>query len=142
MTERAASGTKVIPTLRYEDATAAIEWLGTAFGFEPHLVVPGEGGAVAHAQLVSEGVMIMLGSARDDEFGQLQRPPPEPGAVCTQSPYIVVDDPDAHYVRAVSAGAEIVREIADEDYGGRVYSCRDPEGHLWNFGSYDPWATT
>jgi uncharacterized glyoxalase superfamily protein PhnB len=31
-------------------------------------------------------------------------------------------------------------EIKDEDYGGRDYSCRDPEGHVWNFGSYDPWT--
>ena len=54
---------------------------------------------------------------------------------------IVVDDADKHYARAVAAGAEIVMEIRDEDYGGRGYSCRDPEGHLWNFGSYDPWAS-
>ena len=128
--------------MRYMDATAAIEWLSAAFGFEPHLVVPGDGGTVAHAQLVSEGVMIMLGTARNDEFGQLQKSPRELGNICTQSPYIVVDDPDAHYARAVSAGAEIVLEIADQDHGGRMYSCRDPEGHLWNFGSYDPWLPT
>lgn len=133
-------GSRIIPTLRYEDAAAAIEWLGQAFGFEAHLVVPGDGETVIHAQLVSKGVMIMLGSVRDDAFGRLQRPPHEPGASCTQSPYIIVDDPDAHYERAVSAGAEIVSAIADQDHGGRMYSCRDPEGHLWNFGSYDPWA--
>jgi uncharacterized glyoxalase superfamily protein PhnB len=51
-----------------------------------------------------------------------------------------VDDADAHYARAAAAGAEIVLDIVDEDYGGRGYSCRDPEGHLWNFGTYDPWA--
>ncbi len=140
MTDREQFGTRVIPTLRYQDATAAIEWLGTAFGFEPRLVVPGDGRTVPHAQLVLGGVMIMLGSVRDDAFGQLQRPPQKPSGVCTQSPYIIVDDPDAHYARAVSAGAEIVVEIADQDHGGRMYSCRDPEGHLWNFGDYDPWV--
>jgi uncharacterized glyoxalase superfamily protein PhnB len=51
-----------------------------------------------------------------------------------------VEDADKHYARAVAAGAEIVMELRDEDYGGRDYSCRDPEGHVWNFGSYDPWA--
>ncbi len=142
MTDHAASGAKVIPTLRYKDAPGAIEWLGTAFGFETHLVVPGDRGSVAHAQLVSNGVMIMLGSVRDDAFGQLQKPPQELGAACTQIPYLFVDDPDAHYAWAVSAGAEIVYEIADQDHGGRMYSCRDPEGHLWNFGSYDPWVAT
>ena len=126
--------------MRYTDATAAIAWLASAFGFEPHLVVPGDGGTVVHAQLVSGSIMIMLGSVRDDAFGRLQQPPEKPEGACTQSPYIIVDDPDAHYARAVSAGAEIVYEIADQDHGGRMYSCRDPEGHLWNFGSYDPWV--
>ena len=60
--------------------------------------------------------------------------------VGTQSAYVIVEDADAHYARAKAAGAEIVVEIEDQDYGGRLYSCRDPEGHLWNFGTYDPWA--
>lgn len=130
----------VIPTMRYEDAQAAIEWLCRAFGFDKHLVVPGEDGTVVHAQLVLGRGMIMLGSAREDEFDHLQKPPGA-GGVVSQSAYIVVEDPDRHYAQAVAAGAEIVLDIKDEDYGGRGYSCRDPEGHLWNFGSYDPWQT-
>ena len=55
--------------------------------------------------------------------------------------YIIVSDIDEHYARAKAAGATITIEIKDEDYGGRVYSCRDPQGQLWNFGSYDPWQT-
>ena len=72
--------------------------------------------------------------------GEMSKPPIDVGGVGTQSPYIIVEDVDAHYARAVAAGAEIVMDIKDEDYGGRGYSCRDPEGHVWNFGSYDPWA--
>jgi uncharacterized glyoxalase superfamily protein PhnB len=130
----------IIPTLRYHDARAAIDWLGRAFGFREHLVVPGEGDTVAHAQLVYGNGMIMLGSARDDEFGAWQQPPAGPDAPVNQSPYIVVPDVDEHHARAVAAGATVVMEPADQDYGGRLYSCRDPEGNLWNFGSYDPWA--
>jgi uncharacterized glyoxalase superfamily protein PhnB len=129
----------IIPTMRYRDAATAIEWLCRAFGFEKHLVVPGEKGVIEHAQLTLGDGMIMLGSARDDAFGRLQRTPGEVGGVTTQSPYIIVRDADAHHARAVAAGAEIVYDIKDEDYGGRGYSCRDPEGHLWNFGTYDPW---
>ncbi len=132
----------VIPTLRYEDAPAAIEWLCEAFGFEKHLVVPGESGTIAHAQLVFGNGMIMLGSALDREFDKLQKPPSTLGSVPSQSPYIILEDADKHYARAVAAGAEIVMDIKDEDHGGRGYSCRDPEGHIWNFGTYDPWATT
>ncbi len=131
----------VIPTLRYGDAPAAIEWLCEAFGFEKHLVVPGESGTIAHAQLVFGNGMIMLGSALDREFDKLQKPPSALGSVPSQSPYIILEDADKHYARAVAAGAEIVMDIKDEDHGGRGYSCRDPEGHIWNFGTYDPWAT-
>jgi uncharacterized glyoxalase superfamily protein PhnB len=130
----------IIPTLRYRDALGAIDWLCQAFGFERHLVVPGEGDTVAHAQLTFGDGMIMLGSARADAFGELQRTPAEVGGVGTQSPYIVVRAIDDHYARAKAAGAVIVMDIKDEDYGGRGFSCRDPEGHLWNFGSYDPWV--
>jgi uncharacterized glyoxalase superfamily protein PhnB len=130
----------VIPAMRYRDANAAIEWLCKAFGFERHLVVPGENGTVAHAQLAFGNGMIMLGSAREDEFGQWVKPPRETGGVGTQSAYVIVEDADAHYARAKAAGAEIVMEVEDQDYGGRLYACLDSEGHLWSFGTYDPWA--
>ncbi len=130
----------VIPTMRYNDAAAAVEWLCNAFGFDKHLVVPGEDGTVVHTQLVFGNGMVMLGSAGEGEFDNLQRPPSALSGAVSQSPYIVVEDADRHYARAVAAGAEIVMDIKNEDYGGRGYSCRDPEGHIWNFGSYDPWA--
>ena len=123
----------IFPALRYRDARAAIDWLGRAFGFEPRMVVDGENGAVAHAELILGDAMIMLGSVRD---GDGYSPPPGGGAA-----YIVVADPDAHHERARAAGAEIVRELADTDYGSREYSARDPEGNHWSFGTYQPWAS-
>ena len=130
----------VIPTLRYRDAAVAIDWLCEAFGFKRRLVIPGEEGTIDHAQLTCGNVMIMLGSAFDDDYGKLQKTPAELGGVASQSPYIVVPDADAHFERAKAAGAKIVIDINDEDYGGRGYSCIDPEHNLWHFGTYDPWA--
>lgn len=129
----------IIPCLRYRDAPAAIEWLCQTFGFEKQLVVPNDDGSIAHAQLTFGNGMIMLGSVLKTEFGRLMKQPDETGGAETQSAYIVVSDADAVYALAKSAGAEIVIEIKNEDYGGRDFSCRDPEGHLWNFGTYDPW---
>ena len=129
----------IIPGMRYRDAPAAIEWLCSSFGFSRNLVVPGPGDTIAHAQLVLGDGMIMLGSVADDDYGQMVKTPQEAGGN-TQSAYVVVDEIDAHYQRAMAAGAEIVMEIADQEYGGRLYSAKDPEGYLWNFGSYDPWA--
>ena len=130
----------IIPTMRYSDARAAIEWLCDTFGFTRHLVVEGDEGLIAHAQLTFGNGMIMLGSARNDEFGKQQRPA-SGDEVVTQSPYIIVADIDDHYAAAVANGATIVVEIRNEDHGGRFYSCRDPQGQLWNFGDYDPWQT-
>ena len=130
----------IIPAMRYRNAPAAIEWLCQAFGFEKNLVVPGENGTIAHAQLTLGGGMMMLGSIRDNDFAKQVKQPDEIGGVETQYPYVVVKDADAHYARAVAAGAKMVREIEDAGYGGRGYACRDLEGHLWSFGSYDPWS--
>ena len=132
----------IIPCLRYRDAPAAIEWLCRAFGFEKHLVVPNEDGTIAHAQLSFGNGMIMLGSVRDDdtEFGALMKQPDEIGGAETQSPYLIVTDADVVYAKAKAASAAMLIEIKDEDYGGRGFSCRDLEGHLWNIGTYDPWV--
>jgi len=131
----------VIPCLRYRDAPAAINWLCRTFGFEKHLVVPNEDETIAHAQLSFGNGMIMLGSVLkiETEFGRLMKQPDEIGGAETQSAYVVVSDADTVYARAKAAGADIVIEIKDEDYGGRAFTCRDLEGHLWNFGTYDPW---
>ena len=130
----------IIPCLRYRDAPAAIEWLCRTFGFERQLVVPGENGTIAHAQLGFGNGMIMLGSVSDNDFGRLMKQPDEIGGAETQCAYVVVSDADVLYERAKAAGAEIVMDIKDEDYGGRGFGCRDLEGRLWNFGTYDPWA--
>ncbi|MCU6499730.1 VOC family protein [Rugamonas sp. A1-17] len=128
----------VIPCMRYRDAPAAIDWLCTTFGFEATLVVPNEDGTIAHAQLGFGNSMIMLGSVFDTEFGRLMKQPSEIGQFNTQSSYLVVNDADQVYDRVKQAGGEILLDIKDEDYGGRGFTCRDPEGHIWSIGTYDP----
>lgn len=130
----------VIPCLRYRDAPAAIAWLEQVIGFRRQLVVPGPEGTVAHAQLILGGGMVMIASVTDSPYGRLVQQPAEAHGRETQSPYVVVPDVDAVHARAVAAGAAIVLPLKDEDYGGRGCSFRDPEGHLWNVGTYDPWA--
>jgi len=130
----------VIPCLRYRDAPGAIKWLCSTFGFEEQLVVPNPDGTIAHAQLRFGNGMIMLGSVVDSEYGRLIKQPDEIGGAETQSAYVIVSDADAIYQRAKAAGAKIVLDIKDEDYGGRGFTCRDLEGRLWTFGTYDPWS--
>jgi uncharacterized glyoxalase superfamily protein PhnB len=130
----------IIPTMRYRDAAKMIDWLGAAFGFTRRMVIDDGSGGVAHAELTLGNGMIMLGSARDDDFGKLQATPAALGGT-TQSPYIVVADVAAAYAKAKAAGAEMIGDIRQQSYG-RDFSCRDPEGHLWNLGDYNPWTYT
>ena len=131
----------IIPSLRYRDAPAAIDWLCKAFGFSRHAIHADDAGGIAHAQLTFGNGMIMLSSVSDNEWGRRIVQPDEIGGRETQCACLIVSAPDAHYAMAKAAGAVIVDDIKDNDYGGRGYSCRDPEGHVWWFGSYDPWKT-
>jgi uncharacterized glyoxalase superfamily protein PhnB len=120
------------PCINYADANAAIDFLVKAFGFEARLVVPGdEARAVVHAELVwPEGGGVMMGSASDDgsEFARLP--------TGSYSTYVVTAQPDALLARAKGAGADLVRDIEDTDYGSRGFTVRDLEGNLWSFGTY------
>lgn len=133
------TGSTIIPCLRYRDARAAIDWLCKAFDFQQHAVHENEHGRVEHAQLTYGNGMVMLGEVRDNGFGQHMAQPAECGGRETQCPCVIVANCKSHYQRARDAGAEIVDDYAEKDYGGAGYSCRDPEGHLWYFGNYDPW---
>jgi uncharacterized glyoxalase superfamily protein PhnB len=126
----------IYPSLCYDDAHAAIEWLCRAFGFTKRLMVPGPNGTVVHSELSLGTGVIMVGSARP-EAGRVgpRSLPAVSAAICVH-----VDDPDAHYARAKAAGAVILQEIKDEEYGSRGYMAKDPEGHQWYFGTYRPGA--
>ena len=122
----------VYPVLLYRDAGRAIEFLTAAFGFEKHLVIPGEGRAIAHAELRLDDAFIMLGSTEPNS-------PLQPNG-STEAPYVVVGDVDAHCARARSAGARIAREPEDKEFGGRGYAAYDSDGRVWSFGTYRPGA--
>ncbi|WBH14993.1 VOC family protein [Sphingomonas radiodurans] len=134
---------EIIPNLRYADAPRAIDFLCEAFGFERKAIYLDEqdSAVVQHAQLVWADRMLMLSSVKDSEFAKvaIMKTAAEAGG-STVSLYLIVDDVDAHADRARAAGAEIILEPSNQDYGGRGYTARDPEGNVWSFGSYDPWA--
>ncbi len=129
----------IIPTLRYDDATRAVDFLCGAFGFQRHAVYEGEDGRIEHAQLTLSEGMFMLGSRRDGEYDQRVTTVADAGKPIMTA-YVVVDDVAAHASNAQAAGAEIVSPVEERDYGGSEYQCLDLEGNLWIFGSYDPWT--
>ncbi|QXT34565.1 VOC family protein [Sphingomonas sanguinis] len=134
---------EIIPSLRYADAPRAIEFLCTAFGFARHMVVadPDDPGIIHHAQLLWQDRMVMVSSALDTPHCAATglKTPAQAGGT-TLGLYLVVEDVDGHAEQARAAGAIILIEPEDKPYGGRDYTARDPEGYVWSFGSYDPWA--
>ncbi|MEP6565076.1 MAG: VOC family protein [Mesorhizobium sp.] len=127
---------RLYPTLRYRNAPKMIDWLCEAFGFSVRARY-GEGDVVHHAELTFGSSMIMLGTARDDKFGQMVGAPGSGGG---RAIYVAVTDADATYLSANEAGAEILEELVDRDYGSREFICRDPEGNVWSLGTYWPKA--
>ncbi len=123
----------VWPILSYRDARAAADFLVEAFGFELRAIYGREDdpSVVDHAELrwpLGGGVMFGTAGKDDSPFG---RRAPGNDAV-----YVVCQDADALFARATAAGAEVVRGLADEEYGSRGFTMRDPEGNLWSFGTY------
>jgi uncharacterized glyoxalase superfamily protein PhnB len=111
-----------------------MQWLCSTFGFKERFSVPETGQFVRHAQLSLGTNLIMLGSSRDDGLMS----PQTLGGTATQALYVYVPDIDEHFETARLAGAEITTPPHDTDFGAREYYVRDPEGHMWTFGSYLP----
>ncbi|BBG01837.1 MULTISPECIES: VOC family protein [Pseudonocardia] len=117
-------------TLRYDDPRAAIDFLTAALGFRQLGTHTGDGGVIAHAELAwddgDDTAVLALGARRAGDRFDTGR------AVL----YLTCDDPDALHARAVAAGAQVVMEPVDQDYGSREFAVADPEGNVFSAGTY------
>lgn len=122
----------VWPCVFYDDAEQARLFLTEVFGFTEALTVRGEDGtSIVHAELRwPEGGGVMFGTADATRHPEL----PKPAGIHWL--YVVTDDPDAVHKRAVVAGATVLIEPHEEDYGSRSVTISDPQGHVWTFGTY------
>jgi PhnB protein len=131
MTESTGTPSRIHPYLAYKDAPAAIDFLVDAFGFEERSRLPMEDGRIGHAELALGGSVIMLASVYE-ELG-FASPQDLAGIHCQLFCY--VDDVDRHYARAKAAGATVIAEPQDQEYGDRSYRAVDCEGGRWIFAS-------
>lgn len=122
------------PSLRYRNAQTTLSWLSDAFGLQPHFQVPGPGNSIIHAQMtLGQGMMMLSAGIAPD--------PANPCSTVDHGIYVYVPDIDEQHRRALAAGAHIVLPLRATDYGSREFTARDLEGHLWSFGTYQPWST-
>jgi uncharacterized glyoxalase superfamily protein PhnB len=125
---QSAPAATVVPILIYADVARAIDWLAQAFGFRERLRAE-RNGVVGHAQLIVGDGAIMLGRQGAEYHA------PRPGQV-QQYVHVTVENVDAHFERARSAGARIVQPPHDMPFGERQYVAEDPEGHRWVFSQH------
>jgi uncharacterized glyoxalase superfamily protein PhnB len=124
----------VYPFLHYHDAPGAMEWLTKVLGFETTFTAPGPDNTIDHAEMRLGNSHIMLSSALSSTPFPRQVDDP---SHTNLDLYVAVDDIDAHYQRAVAAGAMLTRDLVDATgYESRGFSTRDPEGHHWSLGTY------
>jgi PhnB protein len=121
---------RVTPYLYYKDSAAALDFLTSAFGFTEKVRMADDNGRVNHAEVAYGNGFVMFGTPGED----YKNPKKLGGA--TQLVYVYVDDVDAHFEHAKSAGATVVREPEDQFYGDRSYVVTDPEGHEWSFATH------
>ena len=126
MKNRSVPADIVLPHITYQNVADAIDWLTKAFGFTEHYRFGG-GGHVEGAQMHLGDACIMLRSARPGSASPAQ------AGLQTQSLTVFVDDVDAHFERARSAGAKIVEEPHETEYGEYQFAVEDLEGHHWLF---------
>lgn len=132
---------RISSTLFYDDASAAIDFVCAAFGFEVRVRIDGPDGQIAHSQLTyGDDGLIMIGSSKADPLGAdlpMVSPQQTQGRV-TQSICVFVEDADAHCAHAKAHGAIIAEAPNTQDHGpdywaDRTYRAIDPEGHHWWF---------
>jgi uncharacterized glyoxalase superfamily protein PhnB len=120
-------GCPVIPVLIYDDIEAAHDHLVRVFGFTSGGVDRAPDGTVVHGEVRLGDARIWLHRVGGDLASPRELTLLHGGLV------VHVDDVDAHFERARSAGARIDREPEDQPYGQREYGALDLEGHHWWF---------
>jgi len=126
----------IFPSLKYDDAPRAIDFLCSVFGFQRYAAFPEPGRTGAHAQLRLGSTFVMIGATSTDK-GKLSTPAALAGAL--GGIYVVLErdaDVDAHYARTSAAGAAIISKPAASPQGGRNYTVSDCEGYVWYFTSH------
>ncbi|WP_428924709.1 VOC family protein [Marinibacterium sp. SX1] len=131
----------LIPATRYADCETALAFLKKVIGMQEVAIHRNAAGQVVHAEMRMGDSLFMFGPEADTPFSRYMTAPRDTGGRETTVMYVVVGDVETHNAKAMAAGATIIIPLEEQDHGGLSYSLRDPEGHVWTIGSYDPRGT-
>jgi PhnB protein len=122
----------VTPYLTVSESARAIDFYKRAFGAQEVMRIEGPGGKIGHAEIKIGDSMIMLG---DEMPGNRCRSPQSLGGT-TGGVMLFVENVDAVFNQAVSAGAQVETPLADMFWGDRFGSLKDPFGHSWSLATH------
>lgn len=128
----------LVPSTRYADCDGALAFLKKVIGLEEVSVYRDETGAIQHVEMRMGDSFFMFGPEDERPFSRYMTAPRDTGGRETMTMYVVVGDVETHNAKAMAAGADIILPLETTDHGGLQYSLRDPEGHVWTIGLYDP----
>jgi len=122
----------VTPYLTLNDAARALDFYKRAFGAQEVMRMDAPGGKIGHAEIKIGDSMIMLA---DEMPGSGTRSPQSVGGT-TAGVFLFVENADAVFNQAVSAGAHVEAPMADMFWGDRYGRLKDPFGHSWSVATH------
>lgn len=120
------------PYLSIKGAADAIEFYKKAFGAAETMRLTGKDGRIGHAEIMIGKAKIMLA----DEHPEIEFLSPRTLGGTPVQIHVYVEDVDALAAQAESAGAKVLRPLADQFYGDRTGGFEDPFGHRWHFATH------
>ncbi|KGK00050.1 VOC family protein [Thalassotalea sp. ND16A] len=122
----------ITPYLIVKDGNAAIKFYQSAFSAEIILVLNTPDGGVAHAEIKIGDSHIMLA----EEYMDMDFVSPETLGGAGLSLMLYLDDVDLAFAQAIAAGGLELKAVADQFYGDRAGTLKDPFGHVWTLGTH------
>lgn len=129
----------LIPATRYRDCDAALDFITRVLGLTARAVHRDDSGQIVHAQITLGQGMMMFGPKQSGGFDRFMVDPETAGGETTTI-YAGVDNLVDRHAHVLACDGDVIMPLEAQDYGGSCFSVRDPEGHIWTFGDYDPWA--
>ncbi len=123
---------RVTPYLCIDGAADAITFYTQVFGAAERMRMAAPDGKIGHAELTIGNSVIML----SDEYPEMDAASPQTIGGTPVTLHIYVEDVDATFERAVSAGAKALSPVANQFYGDRSGKFEDPFGHRWYVSSH------
>jgi PhnB protein len=122
----------VTPYLIIAGAARALDFYKRAFDAKELMRIPAPNDRIGHAEIRIGNSVIMMA----DEHPEIEARSPAHYGGSPVSIMVYLEDVDRQFKQAIEAGATEVRPVADQFYGDRSGTLKDPFGHSWHLSTH------